>query len=109
MAVRRVWRDHRLAAFAAFAVFGLILGFVSYLKGGDKPIDAAYKTLCLLTLNFQPPKNGDLTGALQTARFAIPMITVWATLTAFGALLREQSDLIRSKHARGHIVICGLG
>jgi voltage-gated potassium channel Kch len=113
MVLRTLWRDHRLTALTALALLVVGLGFVGFWTTNEgSPLDAAYDSLSLLALNFEDPRRGraeELPLTLQIARFGVPLVAAWATVTALMAVFREQSDVLRSQHARGHVVVCGLG
>ncbi len=107
--IGRMWRRHRLGVAAVLAVVALILGFIGYSESGQSAIDSIYSTLSLLAFNYTPPPPGELNLAIQIARFMVPAVAAFATLSALVAVLGDQADLIRSRRRRGHVVICGLG
>lgn len=106
--IGRTWRRHRLGVVAVLALVALVLGFIGYSESGQSAIDSIYSTLSLLAFNYTPPP-GELNVAIQIARFMVPAVAAFATLSALVVVLGDQADLIRSRRRRGHVVICGLG
>jgi hypothetical protein len=92
---------------ALLAIVALGLGFIGY-RRDNSLLDAVYDTFALLALNFNKPSGG-VPWELELARFLVPALAAFATLTALAALLREQSDLIRAQSRRKHVIVCGLG
>jgi TrkA-N domain len=104
----RLWRRHRLGVVALLAIVALVLGFIGYLQADYSAVNAAYGTLSLLALNYNGPKQ-NLPFTLELARFMVPAVAAFATLSALAAVLADQWDLVRARRRRGHFVVCGLG
>ena len=107
-AAARLWSDHRLTGLLILALAGLVLGFVGYKSTGYSWVNSMYYTLSLLALSFQKP-SGHIPLSLELARFLIPAVAAYATLRGLLTLFREQADLFRAQHQRGHVIVAGLG
>jgi hypothetical protein len=106
----RLLRQHRFGILAVCAILALALGFWGYLETtGVSTLDAAYDTFSLLAFNFHEPPDGSLPFTLQLARFVVPAVAAFATLTALSLLLEDEWHLLRARRQRGHVVVCGLG
>lgn len=108
----------RRIVFAVLVVTALItgyLGFRMYLAGNPRfstsPIDLIYDDLQLFVLGPFPLQQGDgpYPVLLQIGRFAAPIVTVYAFVEAGRLFLANELHRLRTRRARGHVVVCGTG
>ncbi|MBG0559949.1 NAD-binding protein [Actinoplanes aureus] len=104
------------AVFALIGVLALVLGFFGldqYLARGDDPaardpLNLMYGTLQLFVLGADPLEGGtDFPPALQIARFAAPIVTLYAVVEAARLLLSSELRRLRARRSSGHVVVCG--
>ncbi|GAA2670768.1 NAD-binding protein [Actinoplanes palleronii] len=101
--------------FALIGAAALVLGYVGldrYLTGGAPgsrdPLNLAYGTLQLFVLGADPLEGGThFPVALQIARFAAPLVTLYAVVEACRLLLATEMRRWRARRARDHVVVCG--
>lgn len=115
--MRSVWkaiRENSLGWLVTLGAATVILGLAGYLRTGVEPLDALYGVISLFTITFINP--GDIGAdshevplALQIARFAAPVVTAGAAVTAIFILLRDNFELIRARLMKEHVIICGAG
>lgn len=114
----RLWAAHRLV-FVALVIVALVSGYVGfaiYLHGNTLfehgPLDLLYDDLQLFVLGpfpLQQGGTGPLPVALQIARLAAPLVTVYAFVEAGRLFLAAEVHRWRTLRARGHVVVCGSG
>ncbi|HEX4222409.1 MAG TPA: RyR domain-containing protein [Pseudonocardiaceae bacterium] len=92
------------------------VGFDLYLQGnrlfGHGPLDLLYDDLQLFVLGpfpLQQGGTGPLPAALQIARFAAPLVTIYAFVEAGRLFLAGELQRWRTLRARRHVVVCGSG
>lgn len=104
------------AVFAVIGVLALILGYIGldqYLAEGDDPgardpFNLMYGTLQLFVLGADPLETAtEFPPALQIARFAAPIVTLYAVVEAARLLLSSELRRLRARRASGHVVVCG--
>jgi hypothetical protein len=110
-----LWRDLEWPVVGALAAASMVLGYVglaaqlSALQPGlYSALDILYLDLQLFVLqmaSIDPP----LHPALNVARFLAPAVAGYTALQALGALFAEQTQSLRLRTLRGHVVIGGLG
>ncbi|GIF10347.1 NAD-binding protein [Actinoplanes teichomyceticus] len=101
--------------FALIGAAALVLGYVGldeYLRegapGSRDPLNLAYGTIQLFVLGSDPLEGGTrFPPALQIARFAAPVVTLYAVVEAGRLLLATEMRRWRARRARGHVVVCG--
>ena len=114
----RLLAAHRVV-FAVLVVLALVTGyagFAAYLHGnarfGHSPLDLLYDDLQLFVLGpfpLQDGGTGPLPVTLQVARFAAPLVTVYAFVEASRLFLAAEVQRWRTQRASGHVVVCGSG
>jgi hypothetical protein len=111
---RTAMRGPKLAglgiAFAAVAVLGSV-GFTRYQQAADAVDPLANRVYLAIQLFIL--ESGSVTGAvpweLQVARFAAPIVAAYAVVQVLAVVFRDQLELLRLHHVRGHVVVAGLG
>jgi hypothetical protein len=101
--------------FFTLALVSLVCGYVGlaiYLNevGGwsDHPLDLLYFDLQLFALSSPPlGAGGPYPLALDIARFGAPAVTVYALVEAGRLLFATELRRLRTRNARGHVVVCG--
>lgn len=112
--LRKFWSDYRwiLLGIAWLAGIGLgYLGFSIYALENNANWaagDILYRTLQLVTMN-SGAVEGKVNWMLEAARFLLPLLTAYTVLQALMHLFREQTQKLRLRRLREHVVICGLG
>jgi voltage-gated potassium channel Kch len=71
-------------------------------------LDHVYLTLQLAALDYKGASSA-INWRLQVARFAAPGIAAGTLLQSASVVFREQFTRWRSRRARGHTLVCGLG
>ncbi|MCU0521471.1 MAG: RyR domain-containing protein [Anaerolineae bacterium] len=101
-------------AIGALWVAGLGLGYSGFvdnarsLNRAATPLDIAYKTLQLVTIESGAPSEGQITWALNTARFLIPLLAAWTAIRALLSLFRDRWQQAALRFRRDHVIVCGL-
>ena len=101
--------------FFTLALVSLVCGYIglaAYVRdvGGysDNPLDLLYFDLQLFALSSPPlGAGGPYPLALNIARFGAPAVTVYALVEAGRLLFATELRRVRTRNARGHIVVCG--
>jgi TrkA-N domain/RyR domain len=88
------------------------VGFAQLLAPGDpfgpKRWDIAYDDMQLFVLGSPPLDNGGpFPVALEFARFAAPMVTIYAVVEASRLIFAAELRRLRTRRARGHAIVCG--
>ncbi|MEU9451789.1 RyR domain-containing protein [Streptomyces sp. NPDC048277] len=104
-------------SFAGLAVAAVVLGwagFRTYLRQrpefGHDPADLLYYSCQLFVLSATPlDRGGPLPLALDVARYAAPLTTVYALAEAVRILGAGELLRLRMARLRGHCVVCGSG
>jgi hypothetical protein len=110
-----LWRDLEWPVVGTLAVVSMVLGYLGYAAqfavlspGLYSALDILYLDLQLFVLqmaSLDPP----LHPALNVARFLAPAVAGYTALQALGALFAEQTQSLRLRGLRHHVVIGGLG
>ena len=110
-----LWRDLEWPVVGLLAGASMVLGYVGYAAQFAALSPGLYSALDILYLDLQlfvlqlasvdPP----LHPALNIARFLAPAVAGYTALQALGALFAEQTQSLRLRTLRGHVVIGGLG
>lgn len=101
--------------FAALGLTALVLGYyglAQLLAGGQlfgpQAWDILYADLQLFVLEMPTLEEGDtLTPTLQVARFAAPMVTIYALVEAGRLIFAIEVRRLRTRRARSHAIVCG--
>lgn len=102
--------------FIAVGLLAIVLGYRGLAQALAEPgsqyshqrLDLIYYTLQLFVLGSPPLDNGGhFPAMLQIARFAAPAVSVYAILEAARALFASELGRLRTRHARGHDIVCG--
>lgn len=101
-------------AFGVVLVGGLVLGYVGFgqmLGASRPPWDLLYYDLQLFVLGADPLQGmpDRLPITLQIARFAAPLVTVYAVVETARVLFAAEWGRLRARRARGHAIVCGQG
>lgn len=102
--------------FGLLALIALVagsLGMRQYLQARDAPtpgLDLLYYALQLFVLGADPlQQGGPYPWLLNVARFCAPVVTIYAFVEAGRVLATVQARRLRTRRARGHVVVCGDG
>jgi len=112
--LRQFWSENRwlLLGFAWLVSLALgIIGFFIYaIENGEDWTagDIIYRTFQLVTMN-SGAVDGGVNWILQFARFLLPLLTVYAFFQALMQLFVEQTQKLRLRRLKDHVVICGMG
>jgi len=109
--------DRKWVIIGLLCLTGFVLGYLGerkLLAGAGvrhSPIEPFYRAVQLFFFDDSPIDNnaGKLPWELEVARLLAPMTTALMAGTAVIALFREQSQWLRLKFMKDHIVVCGLG
>jgi hypothetical protein len=96
--------------FAGIGVMALVLGYVglAQLERGQRHVDLLYSALQLFVLEFAAADHpGPYPRALEIARFAAPVVTIYAFVEAGRLIFAAEVRRFRVWSARGHVVVCG--
>ncbi|AEV88039.1 hypothetical protein ACWT_7028 [Actinoplanes sp. SE50] len=101
--------------FALIGAAALMLGYAGlddYLAtapaGSRDPLNLAYDTMQLFVLGSDPLQGGTrFPVALQIARFAAPLVTLYAVVEGGRLLLATEVRRWRARRSRDHVVVCG--
>lgn len=101
--------------FFSLALVSLVCGYIglaTYIArvGGysDHPLDLLYFDLQLFALSSPPlGEGGPYPITLDIARFGAPAVTVYALVEAGRLLFATELLRLRTRNARGHVVVCG--
>ncbi len=111
---RPAWESVRWPAIAALFTGAIVLGWVGfdrYMVAAGQPSslsDDLYLSLQLIVLQsgaVPPP----IPWQLEVARFLVPAVAAYATVSAAAAVLGEQIGEMRARMSSDHAVVCGLG
>lgn len=114
MRARRVWMSIRWPLVAALFAGGLVLGtwgFDRYMELTGQPsstLDDFMLSLQLIVLQsgaVPPP----IPWQLEVARFLVPLVAAYATLSAVAVVFSAQVTEFRARRSSDHVVVCGLG
>jgi len=96
--------------FAGIGVLALILGYVGLARfePGQRHVDLFYSALQLFVLEFAPAeRGGPYPVILEIARFAAPVVTIYAFVEAGRLIFAAEVRRFRVWSARGHVIVCG--
>jgi hypothetical protein len=101
--------------FAGLGLTALVLGYwgMAQLLAGGRLIgpqtwDILYADFQLFVLEMPTLNQGEsLTPALQVARFAAPMVTIYALVEAGRLIFAVEVRRLRTRRARSHAIVCG--
>jgi hypothetical protein len=95
--------------FAGIGVLALILGYVglSRLQPDQRHVDLFYSALQLFVLEFAADRPGPYPASLEIARFAAPIVTIYAFVEAGRLIFAAEVRKFRVWSARGHVIVCG--
>jgi len=96
--------------FAVIGVMALILGYVGLAQLGtsQRQVDLIYSALQLFVLEFAAADHpGPYPMALEIARFAAPVVTIYAFVEAGRLIFAAEVRKFRVWSARGHVIVCG--
>jgi hypothetical protein len=94
-------------------VGAFVLGYIGLSKAALtqaeelKPLDLIYRNLQLVVFESGAVPN-PVPWELEIARFALPALAAYTAIQALAILFREQTQVLRLRFSRDHIVICGL-
>lgn len=112
--MRQFWSENRWFLLGFAWVVSLALGLSGFsifaVENGHAwtPGDILYRTLQLVTMN-SGAVDGKVNWMLDASRFLLPLLTAYTVLQALMHLFLEQSQKLRLRRLRNHVVICGLG
>jgi hypothetical protein len=112
--LRQFWSENRWLLLGLGWLVSLALGFIGFFiyaieNGEDWTAgDIIYRTFQLVTMN-SGAVEGEVNWMLEAARFLLPLLTVYTVLQALMQLFLEQTQKLRLRRMRDHVVICGLG
>ena len=110
----RLWLRYQWQVLVCIAVLALVYGCVGFWivlsRDGTPPppAEVAYRSVQLFVMEMNVPE-GPLPWTLQVARFAAPVVPLYALLQAFFVLLDRRFRAHRLQHMTGHTIVCGLG
>ncbi len=110
----RLWLRYQWQVLACIAVLSLVYGCVGFWivlsRDGTPPppAEVVYRSVQLFVMEMNAP-DGPLPWTLQVARFAAPVVPLYALLQAFFVLLDRRFRAHRLQHMSGHTIVCGLG
>ncbi|GIH08694.1 hypothetical protein Rhe02_67610 [Rhizocola hellebori] len=101
--------------FAAFGLAALICGYwgIAQLVAPHDPFgqqrwNILYADLQLFVLETpQVPDGSSLSPAMEFARFAAPMVTIYALVEASRLIFSTEVRRLRTRRARSHAIVCG--
>jgi hypothetical protein len=95
--------------FAGIGLLALILGYLglSRLEPGQRHVDLIYAALQLFVLEFAPTEPGPYPMILEIARFAAPVVTIYAFVEAGRLIFAAEVRRFRVWSAHGHVIVCG--
>jgi hypothetical protein len=112
--LRQFWSDNRWLLLGLAWLVSLALGFIGFyiyaLENGEywTAGDIIYRTFQLVTMN-SGAVDGEVNWFLQFARFLLPLLTVYTVFQALMQLFVEQTQKLRLRCLKDHVVICGMG
>ena len=111
---RRLDRPPFWLIIGALWVAALVLGYAGFVANFRStglhftPLDIAYKTLQLVTIESGAPSEGEITWALNVARFLSPLLAAWTAVRAMLSLFRDRWQRAVVRLWRDHVIVCGL-
>jgi voltage-gated potassium channel Kch len=112
--LRHFWSEYHWLLLGLVWVVSLALGFSGFYSYGLETgeawtvWDVIYRTFQLVTMN-SGAVDGEVNWMLEVARFLLPLLTVYTVLQALLQLFLKQTQMLRLRRMRHHVVICGLG
>ena len=112
--LRQFWSENRWLLLGLAWLVSLALGFIGFyiysIENGEDWTagDIIYRTFQLVTMN-SGAVEGEVNWMLQAARFLLPLLTVYTVLQALMQLFLEQTQKLRLRRMKDHVVICGMG
>ncbi len=108
------WSENRWILLGLAWLAGLALGFFGFyfyaIKNGELWAvgDIIYRTLQLVAMN-SGAVDGKVNWMLEVARFLLPLLAAYTVFQALMHLFLEQTQKLRLRLLRDHVVICGMG
>ena len=112
--VRHLWHRYGWLIIALLWTAALILGYVGFsdnAKSAGKPstpLDIAYRVLQLVSMGSGDPSSGEMTWALDAARFLIPLLAAWTAIRALLSVFGDRWQHFRLRFWHDHVIVCGL-
>ncbi|MDP1651558.1 MAG: NAD-binding protein [Rhodocyclaceae bacterium] len=102
------WRRHGGLVLACFFGLGLVGAFWGFLELGKSGLNAAHLTLQLIVLNVDLSAD-QINWQLQIARFLLPGIAAYATITSFLVLAGHHAHFLKLKWRPPQSIFLGAG
>jgi Trk K+ transport system NAD-binding subunit len=112
--LRQFWSENLWLLLGLAWLVNLAIGFSGFYNYAQETgeswttWDVVYRTFQLVTMN-SGAVDGEVNWMLEVARFLLPLLTVYTVLQALLQLFLKQTQLLRLRRMRHHVVICGLG
>ena len=112
--LRQFWSENHWLLLGLAWLVSLALGFIGFyiyaIENGEDWTagDNIYRTFQLVTMN-SGAVDGEVNWSLQFARFLLPLLTVYTVFQALMQLFVEQTQKLRLRRLKDHVVICGMG
>ena len=112
--LRQFWSENRWLLLGLAWLVSLALGVIGFyiyaIENGEDWTagDIIYRTFQLVTMN-SGAVEGEVNWFLQVARFLLPLLTVYTVFQALMQLFLEQTQKLRLRRLKDHVVICGMG
>jgi predicted ThiF/HesA family dinucleotide-utilizing enzyme len=112
--LRQFWSENRWLLLGLAWLLSLALGFIGFyiyaIDNGEgwTAGDTIYRTFQLVAMN-SGAVDGEVNWFLQFARFLLPLLTLYTVFQALMQLFVEQTQKLRLRRLKAHVVICGLG
>ena len=112
--LRQFWSENRWLLLGLAWLVSLALGIIGFyiyaIENGEDWTagDVIYRTFQLVTMN-SGAVDGEVNWILQFARFLLPLLTVYTVFQVLMQLFVEQTQKLRLRRLKDHVVICGMG
>ena len=112
--LRQFWSENSWLLLGLAWLVSLALGFFGFyiyaIENGEDWTagDIIYRTFQLVTMN-SGAVDGEVNWILQFARFLLPLLTVYTVFQALMQLFVEQTQKLRLRRLKDHVVVCGMG
>ena len=112
--LRQFWSENRWLLLGLAWLVSLALGIIGFyiyaIENGEDWTtgDVIYRTFQLVTMN-SGAVDGEVNWILQFARFLLPLLTVYTVFQVLMQLFMEQTQRLRLRRLKNHVVICGMG
>ncbi|MEK6324289.1 MAG: NAD-binding protein [Acidobacteriota bacterium] len=114
--MKPLWQDYHWPVLGILWLAAVGLGYAGAVKqiaalGERRSLwDPIYRAIQLFVLEEGIAASGvALPWEWEVARLLAPALTAYTAVTAFTAVFHEQSQLLRLKFFKNHVVVCGLG